>query len=45
MNIHEKCLEHGQHAGGTIKEPLRNQVMAVNGKMLKLPQIRNNKAV
>ena len=27
---HENCLEHGQHAGGTIMEHLRNQIMAFN---------------
>ena len=35
---HENCLEHGQHAGGTIMEQLRNQSMAVNGKTPRLPQ-------
>ena len=35
---HENCLEHGQHAGGTIMEHLRNQIMAFNGKILRLPQ-------
>ena len=29
---HENCLEHGQHAGGTIMEHLRNQIMAFKDK-------------
>ena len=35
LNIgrHENCLEHGQHAGGTLLELLRNQIVAVNGKI------------
>jgi hypothetical protein len=30
---HENCLEHGQHAGGTIMEHLRNQIMAFKDKL------------
>ena len=34
LGRHENCLEHGQHAGGTLLKHLRNQIVAVNGKIL-----------
>ena len=35
---HENCLEHGQHAGGTIMKHLRNLIMGFNVITLRLPQ-------